>query len=170
MSKPTTKSELLFFSDDNLQKLFSHVFALSDEQRIEEFPPEFLNRNIRDVLAHLHHWHQLMMDWYEKGMRGVKPAMPAEGHTWKITIDLNREVQKIYEHVPLAEVVTKLKVTHEKVMKLIANHTDEELFEKEHYPWTGSSSLGTYFISATSSHYDWALKLIKKCRKHLVTV
>ncbi|HOP45228.1 MAG TPA: ClbS/DfsB family four-helix bundle protein, partial [Flavobacteriales bacterium] len=38
----------------------------------------------------------------------------------------------------------------------------EELFEKKRYRWTGSTSLGAYLVSATSSHYDWALKLIQK--------
>ena len=42
---------------------------------------------------------------------------------------------------------------------------DDELFEKKRYKWTGSTSLGAYLVSATSSHYDWAFKLIKKCLK-----
>ena len=37
--------------------------------------------------------------------------------------------------------------------------------EKKKYKWTGSTSLGAYLVSATSSHYDWAYKLIKKCLK-----
>ena len=50
----------------------------------------------------------------------------------------------------------------EKVFSIIEKHTDEELFTKKKYKWTGSTSLGSYLISATSSHYDWALKLMKK--------
>ena len=42
---------------------------------------------------------------------------------------------------------------------------DEELFTKKKYHWTGSTSLGSYLVSATSSHYDWALKLIRKSIK-----
>lgn len=33
------------------------------------------------------------------------------------------------------------------------------------YNWTGSNSLAAYIIGATSSHYAWAHKLIKKCKK-----
>ncbi|MEL6140134.1 MAG: ClbS/DfsB family four-helix bundle protein, partial [Bacteroidota bacterium] len=33
------------------------------------------------------------------------------------------------------------------------------------YAWTGTTSLGAYLISSTSSHYDWAYKLIKRCKK-----
>jgi hypothetical protein len=48
---------------------------------------------------------------------------------------------------------------------MIEKHTDEELFEKKKYPWTGSTSLGAYFISATCSHYLWAYDLIRKWLK-----
>ena len=33
------------------------------------------------------------------------------------------------------------------------------------YHWTATTSLGSYLVSATSSHYDWALKLIRKSIK-----
>jgi hypothetical protein len=30
-----------------------------------------------------------------------------------------------------------------------------------HFTWTGTTSLGSYCVSASSSHYDWAMKKIK---------
>ena len=47
-------------------------------------------------------------------------------------------------------------------MKLIEPFTDEELFTKKHFPRTGTTNLGSYCISAASSHYDWAMKKIEK--------
>ncbi|MFC2579722.1 MAG: ClbS/DfsB family four-helix bundle protein, partial [Bacteroidota bacterium] len=29
------------------------------------------------------------------------------------------------------------------------------------FDWTGTSTLGAYCVSATASHYDWAIKKIK---------
>jgi hypothetical protein len=29
------------------------------------------------------------------------------------------------------------------------------------FPWTGGATLGAYCVSATASHYDWAMKKIK---------
>ncbi len=40
-----------------------------------------MNRNISDVLAHLHQWHNIMKEWYDAGMTEVKAPMPAEGYT-----------------------------------------------------------------------------------------
>jgi hypothetical protein len=50
-------------------------------------------------------------------------------------------------------------------MALIEKHTDEELFTKQKYKWTGTTSLGSYLVSATSSHYDWGIKQIKSLKK-----
>jgi len=60
-----------------------------------------------------------------------------------------------------------LKSSFAKVQKVIKSHSDEELFEKKRYKWTGSTSMGSYLISATSSHYDWAMKLLQKYKKSL---
>jgi len=124
-----------------------------------------MNRNARDVLAHIYHWHLMMMDWYKIGMSGQKPAIPAEGHTWKTVPDLNRQINTQYQNVPISRVINMIKESHIEVMKLIESHSNEELFEKKRYKWTGSTSLGAYLISATSSHYDWGFKLIKKAAR-----
>lgn len=167
MPRPKTKDELVHLSQANYDKLFLLVDSFSPEEQNGEFPPEFLNRNIRDVLAHLYHWHIMMLNWYEVGMRGEKPVMPAEGYTWKTTSDLNHWIQKHYCKTPLSEVRPLLDESHKKVRNLIQQHSNEELFEKKRYKWTGSTSLGAYFISNSSSHYDWAWKLIRKYQKSL---
>jgi len=48
---------------------------------------------------------------------------------------------------------------------IIEIHNDDELFTKKKYNWTGTTSLGSYFISATSSHYDWGFGTIKPLKK-----
>lgn len=165
MPKPKTKNELLEQSDAGFSKLQQLVTAMTPDEQSKAFPPGTLNRNIRDVLAHLHHWHLLLLKWYEVGMSGEKPAMPAEGYTWKTTADLNREIRKQYLDSSLKEVNEQLFNSHYEVHQLIDQHTNEDLFEKKKYHWTGSTSLGAYLISATSSHYNWAYKLIRKAKK-----
>ena len=103
-----------------------------------------------------------MLKWYSVGMSGDKPIMPAEGYTWKTTKALNKWILEKYSSTSLSAAKKKLKKTHQELKTKIEAHTDKELFEKKRYKWTGSTSLGVYLISSTSSHYDWALKLIKK--------
>lgn len=166
MARPTNKEELESLSVKNYDKLINYVNSFTEEVQEKEFLAGTMNRNIRDVLSHLYHWHLLMLDWYKVGMSGVKPAMPAEGYTWKTTKELNYKIWEQYQNMSLKEAIKKFKTSHELVLELIKNHTNEELFTKKKYKWTGTTSLGAYLISSTSSHYDWAYKLIKKQLKN----
>ena len=168
MARPKSKEQLLTQSQKNFHRLLDYVESFSKEQQNATFKPGYLNRNIRDVLTHLHHWHLMLLNWYKVGMTGEKPDMPAKGYTWKMTPQLNQKIWEDYQSVPLAKAKSLLKDSYEKVQQLIRQHSDEELFEKKRYQWTGSTSLGAYLVSASSSHYDWAYKLIKKALPSLV--
>ncbi|MEM1258858.1 MAG: ClbS/DfsB family four-helix bundle protein [Bacteroidota bacterium] len=165
MARPRSKSDLLDQAKGNYEKLISFVEDIPLNEQERDFPEGTLNRNIKDILAHLHAWHLMLLDWYTVGMSGEKPNMPAKGHTWRTLPDLNKEIQKRYAQVKLGDAKGLLRQSYKTVLKIIEMHTDEELFAKKKYHWTGSTSLGAYLISATSSHYDWAFKLIKKAKK-----
>ena len=98
-------------------------------------------------------------------MNGDNPAIPSLGFTWKTLPELNRKIQDENKGLPLSKAINLLLESHGEIHKIMDKHTDEELFEKKRYHWTGSTSLAAYLISNTSSHYDWAIKLIKKALK-----
>ena len=163
MPRPKNKSELVERSQTNFDDLLQFISSLSISDQNRVFPKGYLNRNIRDVIAHLYHWHLMFENWYKIGMKGEKPEMPAPGYSWKMTPELNREIQKEYRQISLDDAVDLFKKSHKRIHKIIAKHSNKELFEKKRYGWTGSTSVGSYLVSTTSSHYDWAIKLIKKC-------
>jgi hypothetical protein len=165
MAVPTTKNALLRQTRDNYQKLNDLIDHLSEEEKRAEFPSGTMNRNIRDVLAHLYHWQLMFLNWYTTGMKGATPDMPAKGYSWKDTKALNQKIWKDYRNHDLKDIRSLLAKSHDKLQSIINKHSDEELFEKKRYPWTGSSSLATYIRSNTSSHYTWAYKLIKKVKR-----
>lgn len=165
MARPQTRSALLDLSRHNFDMLLNCIESMEVEEQQKEFPPGTMNRNIRDVLMHLHHWHILLLGWYQTGMAGEKPDMPAKGYTWQETPKLNKGIWEKYRHTSLEEAKAVLKESFLQVREIIEGHTEEELFEKKRFRWTGTTSLGAYLVSATSSHYDWALKLIKKMKQ-----
>lgn len=120
------------------------------------------DKNARDLVMHLHAWQKMLLEWYEANMAGHEVGFLPEGFTWKTTPELNKEFWQSYQDVPLEAAVGMLEDSHERVMAIVEKHTDEELFTKGHYKWTGTTSLGQYIVSATSSHYEWAAKLLKK--------
>ena len=163
--RPKNKTELLDLSQDNFDSLMTFIDNLSIEEKHLQFPEGTLNRNIKDVLMHLHHWHLLFVNWYEIGMQGVKPQMPAKGYSWNETPKLNLWIREQYEDIPWEEASRLLTTSFLQTRKIMDNHSNKELFEKQRFHWTGSTSLGSYLVSASSSHYYWAEKLIKKSIK-----
>jgi hypothetical protein len=89
-----------------------------------------------------------------------KPFLP-EPYTWKTYGDMNTGFWKKHQITSFNDAVAMLRESHIKVMILVETLTDEQLFEKKHFPWTGTTNIGTYCVSATASHYDWAMKKIK---------
>lgn len=162
MPRPTSKQELLTQSHARYEALNTFIDAMAAGDRERTFKPGTMNRNIRDVLGHVHHWHLLFLEWYAVGMKGGKPEMPAKGYTWSTSPALNRWIHERYSGHSLKRMRSALARSHTKLMAVIGQHSQAELFTRKRYAWTGSTSLGAYMVSATSSHYDWALKLIKR--------
>jgi hypothetical protein len=168
MSRPTNKKELLEQSEFNFNKLVEFIDSLPDEIKNGTYKNDELNdrdKTISDVLCHLHEWHLMMENWYKVGMSDKKPAIPAEGYTFQTLPALNHKIWEKHKGTELKKAITMLKKSHKDVMTLIEKHNDDELFTKKKYEWTGTTSLGSYLISATSSHYDWGLKTIKPLKK-----
>jgi hypothetical protein len=164
MPRPTNKKELLELSEANCNKLLKVIEDLPDEIKTKTFKKNELNerdKTVSDVICHLHEWHLMMENWYKVGMSGKKPTIPAEGFTFQTLPKLNRIIWEKYKGTDLKKAVTMFKKSHKEITALIEKHSDDELFSKKKYPWTGTTSLGAYFISSTSSHYDWGLKTIK---------
>jgi hypothetical protein len=144
--------------DDRFDALLELVAAFPVAER--ETPGVCERWSLKDVLAHVRSWHLMFLGWEEEGRRGAKPEMPAPGFTWKMTPELNRALYEECKDEPWDEVVVGLQISHREVREVVSAYGDD-LFEKRKYPWTGSTSVGSYAVSATSSHYDWAAKLVR---------
>lgn len=170
MPRPKNKDELLELSNSNFNKMLKLIESFGEEEIINgKMPFEDRDKNIRDILAHLHQWHLMMLDWYKVGMNGEKPNIPAKGYTFKTTPELNQEIWKKYQTTKYREILNMIKESFSEIQILINQHTNNELFEKRKYKWTGTTSLGSYLTSASSSHYDWAMKKLRKYKKALKT-
>ena len=66
MARPTNKTELLDLGKKNFELLRDFIDGISEKGQNSEFPIGTMNRNIRDVLMHLHHWHLIFRRCQEK--------------------------------------------------------------------------------------------------------
>lgn len=78
---------------------------------------------------------------------------------------MNVQFWKKHQNTSLEEAKDMLEKSHREVVHLAETFSNEELFSKGVYKWAGGNALGSYFVSVTSSHYDWAMKKLKAHRK-----
>ena len=76
-------------------------------------------------------------------------------YNWKTYGEMNVAFWKKHQKTSLEEATRLLEQSHRKVLELIEVFSNDELFTKGVYQWTGGTSLGSYFVSNTSGHYDW---------------
>jgi hypothetical protein len=119
------------------------------------------DNNLRDVLIHLYEWHNLLLNWVDSNMNGNPKPFLLEPYTWKNYAKMNVKFWEKHQSCAYEKAKEMLDISHKKAIELMKKFNDEELFIKKYFNWTGSSSLGQYMISATSSHYEWALKKVK---------
>lgn len=167
MPRATTRDDLLAASEAGYAALMALLERLPPGAIDATFPFPDRDRCVRDVLGHLHAWHLMMLRWHDEGMAGGRPAIPAPGHTWRTLPALNQEIWVRCQDVDLATTRAALDTSHESVQNLIRRYSDEELFTKRRYPWTGTTSLGAYLVSATASHYAWALKKLRLAERSI---
>lgn len=171
MPRPTTKQELIAAANTQFEELFARIDAMPEGEQTAAFCFDVdaagkeahwkRDKNIRDVLVHLYEWHQLLLNWISANQSGEsKPFLP-EPYTWKSYGDMNVGFWERHQSTAYERSREMLKESHKAVIALIETFSDEELFEKKHFSWTGTTNLGSYCVSATSSHYDWAMKKIK---------
>ncbi|MCI5830026.1 MAG: ClbS/DfsB family four-helix bundle protein [Treponema sp.] len=182
MARAKNKEELISFSNANFETLLNLISGMTEKQMTAPF--DFSgdkskteahwarDKNVRDVIVHLYEWHQLLLAYVkinldkEHKSTGKKTAfLPAE-YSWKTYGKMNVVFWQKHQETPLQTALEMLKKSHARVMALAESFTDEELFTKKYYDFTGTSSLGSYFVSNCSSHYDWAIRKIKcHCKK-----
>ncbi len=176
MGRATTKAELLTSSEEKFQELSELIRTLTEKELSTTFDFTKMksktqahwgrDRNLRDVLIHLYEWHRLLLDWMSANRKGEnRPFLPAP-YNWKTYGDMNREFWKKHQNTTLEAAKEMLKQSHREVMALAESLTERELFEKNVFSWVGGSVLGSYFVSNTASHYDWAIKKLKAHRKN----
>jgi len=163
MARPTDKAQLLAAAQMQYDNLIALVDSFSPHQQLMEFLFDDRDRNIRDVLGHLHEWHHLMAEWDRVGTKeGRIPSIPQDGYTWATLTELNRAIWEKYQAMDLATARQKLAQSHAWMLRLVQEHTNEELFIGASYPWTITYSLGSYFDACTAEHYEWAMEVIQR--------
>lgn len=177
MSRPTTKTDLLTAAETNYEKLNALIAGLTEQEL--KTPFDFSDdakkkeahwnrdKNLRDILIHLYEWHKLLLNWVHADKNGGSEPFIPKPYNWRTYGEMNVEFWKKHQDTSLDDAKHLLQGSHAEVLALAETFSNEELFSKGVYKWVGGSTLGSYFVSTTSSHYDWAMKKLKAHKKIL---
>jgi hypothetical protein len=163
MPKPTTKQALIEAAQTERAALEKLLASLISEQLTQ--PNTVGDWSAKDVLSHLIEWEQMVIKWYETGVKGNVPAVPSEEYNWAQLPRLNQVIYLKHREESLADVLKTFKSSYTIMMKVIESIPEKELFMRGIYPWTRKNTLAAYFVSGTSSHYRWARTVIRKAVK-----
>ncbi len=176
MGRPTTKNDLLIAAAEKYEKLNDLILGLTKQELATAF--DFSkdvkkkeahwqrDKNLRDIYIHLYEWQQLLLRWVRSNQNEEKRPFIPEPYNWKTYGDMNIAFWKKHQDTSLEEAKEMFRQSHMEIIKLAQTFSNEELFSKGVYKWVGGSTLGSYFVSVTASHYDWAMKKLKAHKKN----
>ena len=174
MPRPKSKDELIKAMNDEFCKLCRILDETPRELLQSDFksplPSNVRDKNARDVLIHLYEWQLMLLNFINNNLEfkagkfhpkaEQKPFLPSS-YNWRTYPKLNIKLWQKHQNTSFEEALNLLKASFEEILKLIEKLSNTELFEKKHFAFTGTTNLGSYAISSTSSHYVWALKQLK---------
>ncbi len=176
MSRATTKSDMINAAITNFEKMNILISELTEIELLTPFNFSEDNKkkeahwnrdnNLRDVLIHLYEWHQLLINWIRSNRNGENEPFIPRPYNWRTYGDMNAGFWQKHQNTPLEEAKELLKRSHKEILELGEDFSNEELFSKDIYKWVGGSTLGSYFVSVTASHYDWAIKKLKAHKRN----
>jgi hypothetical protein len=117
---------------------------------------------ISDLVAHLAEWQSMFLAWYDDGLRGANPRMPAPGYKWSELPALNVAIWAKHRSRPPEAVRAVFDSGYSRILGIVESLSAEQLLTPGHFEWTGKHPLTTYLGANTASHYRFAIRVIKR--------
>ncbi|AEB77460.1 ClbS/DfsB family four-helix bundle protein (plasmid) [Clostridium botulinum] len=128
-------------------------FIIEISKRSKLFIQEFTNINEKDkdklidgvdrtpaqMIAYQLGWMKLILDWEKQERQGYTVVTPTPEYKWNNLGGLYKSFYKHYEKYTLKELCTMFLETEEKIIELLNNYTDVELFKQGGRKWASST-------------------------------
>jgi hypothetical protein len=165
MAVPQTKAELLNAMESGFMKLRSEL-ALVPETLVTatdmEGHAKGTTMSIKDLVAYLVGWGELVLKWNRLRATGEEPDFPETGYKWNELGKLATKFYRDYDSLSYAQLLTRFETTHRELMSLVHSLDDDALYGR---PWYGKWSLGRMIQFNTASPYANARNRLRKWKK-----
>lgn len=160
-----TKAALIAIAEKEFDKLQTLLADIDRDLALTPHPDDGIT--IKDTLAHRVHWIDLFFGWYENGAAGRPVHVPADGYNWGQLKAYNAKVRAQTADISWDEARSQLATGHERLMRFVAERSDDDLYGPRKYDWQGTYPLGRWVESAGPSHYRSAAKYIREIKRAL---
>ncbi|WP_225049336.1 ClbS/DfsB family four-helix bundle protein [Lacticaseibacillus kribbianus] len=167
MAKPQTRQDLILSTYRHHDRLVAQVDALTAAQQATPFAFKGRDRNLRDVFVQLAAWEHLYLDWSTANLAGTAKRLLPKPYTWHTTGQLSRKIQAAHAETSLSDARQDFESAYDTLMDQFDALSNEQLFLRGFYPWTGSLALGEYATLVSASHFAWASKVVARFHRQL---
>lgn len=124
-------------------------------------PPSTMDERVdawtrKDVVAHLEAWERRVVDLFETLRRGETPTEGPE------TDELNARYQAESRDRPLEDVLAGEAAAWGRVLDVVDQATDDELFDPEHFAWTEGDPFVDWISGNAHEHIDEHLEQLTR--------
>ena len=159
MGMPQTKAILLLEAGKRRDELTALLGSLSSDRLLR---PGAYGWSAKDHVAHLAEWERLLFFWYDAGVRGENPPVPAEGHTWATIDALNTQIFERHRDDQLEHVLADWQAASRQLIALTQSISEADLYAHGRYAWTGRGTLASFVYECGANHYRWSMVEIKR--------
>ncbi len=163
MPRPLNKTQLLDIIRKEYGRLEQSLTRITSDHMAVPGQPEAWS--VKDIIAHLYEWQQMFSSWYQAGLRGETPAVPAQGYKWNQLPALNQAIFEKYRSLDSDRILAMFGQSHRDTVQFIESLSDSDLTTPGLFPWMNHNTLLSYLNSATAAHYLWARMEIMKTLK-----
>ena len=162
MAVPTTKAELLAAIETTYAKLIKELQTIPAPLTAAptlEGHSKGEQMSVRDLVAYLIGWNELVLKWHERSAAGELLELPEAGYGWNELGRLARKFYEDYASLSYAELLERLALAKLRIVRLIEDHSDHDLYGA---PWYRSYTMGRMIQFNTSSPYANAQGRLRK--------
>jgi hypothetical protein len=159
---PTTKAGILQGVREEHRKLGALFAGLTEGEMVARETPEAWSA--KDIMAHITAWEQMLVGWYQTGLKGIKQEMPDWSKTDAVDT-INKEIYERNLKRSLDDIKKDFHASYKTFLKTVEKIPEEDMFVPGRYEWLGKATLALGIIGNGSHHYTEHFTALEAIRK-----
>ena len=117
--------------------------------------------SIKDILAHITSWHHRLLMWLDAAVRNEEPAISGPNNVEEMDA-LNAQFYQENKSLPLDEVLSDFRTTHQHIMDIVQAMPEEDLMSPHRFAWSKGEPLWQAIAGDTYEHYREHIEQIQE--------